>query len=162
MRDKKARRVNFKYDGEFFVYINPDFIKEEKEKIEGMSTEKAVDYILFESDWSIAFRDTGWKKTRDGHTATYRRERHETYYSRCFENTSEETETRTLKIEPGKTPVYTRSVTGTLTYDDGRKEREEPILEKDYGDEAINIMTGGLWRTIMEEGRENEKKQRKN
>lgn len=73
MRDKKARRVNFKYDGEFFVYINPDFIKEEKEKIEGMSTEKAVDYILFESDWSIAFRDTGWKKIRDGRTATYRR-----------------------------------------------------------------------------------------
>ena len=102
MRDKKARRVNFKYDGEFFVYISPDFIKEEKEKIEGMSTEKAVDYILFESDWSIAFRDTGWKKIRDGRTATYRRERHETYYSRCFENTSEETETRTLKIEPGK------------------------------------------------------------
>lgn len=149
MRDKKARRVNFKYDGEFFVYISPDFIKEEKEKIEGMSTEKAVDYILFESDWSIAFRDTGWKKIRDGRTATYRRERHETYYSRCFENTSEETEIRTLKIEPGKTPIYTRSVTGTLTYDDGHVRNEDPIFERAKGREAIDIVTGGLWSVIL-------------
>lgn len=55
-----------------------------------------------------------------------------------------------LAICRGREPVYIRSVTGWLAYDDGFTEREEPILEKDYGDEAINIMTEGLWRAIVE------------
>lgn len=145
MRNSRSKRINIEYDGSLFVYINPEFIAEEKEKIEEMSEEEAVDYILFGSAWSVAFEGTGWRKTKAGKTATYRNERHEIYHSQHFGNTSDETEIQTLEIRKGKSSVYTRSVTGI----DGRVRSEKPIFEKATGDEAIDIMTGGLWRAIV-------------
>lgn len=149
MRNSRSKRINIEYDGSLFVYINPEFIAEEKEKIEEMSEEEVVDYILFGSAWSVAFEGTGWRKTKAGKTATYRNERHEIYHSQHFGNTSDETEIQTLEIRRGKFPVYTRSVTGTITYDDGRVRSEKPIFEKATGDEAIDIVTGGIWRIIL-------------
>ena len=33
MRNSRSKRINIEYDGSLFVYINPEFIAEEKEKI---------------------------------------------------------------------------------------------------------------------------------
>lgn len=104
----------------------------------------------------------GGRREKATKKVIYERKTEDTYHSDYYRCAATETELLTLVIENGESPVYTRIVTGTTTYDDGRKECEEPILEKDYGNEAINTMTGGLWRTIMKEGRENEKQHRKN
>ena len=162
MKEGKEKRIGFVYGPEGFVYINPEYAETEREKILAMTEEEAVDYLLYQSAWSIAFAKSGWKKRKSDKKVIYERKTEDTYHSDYYRCAATETELLTLVIENGESPVYTRIVTGTTTYDDGRKECEEPILEKDYGDEAINIMTEGLWKTIMEEGRENEKQQRKN
>ena len=162
MRNEKGRRIDIEYGPEGFVYISSEYAREERKKILAMTEKEAVDYLLYQSAWSIAFAKSGWKKRKSDKKVIYERKTEDTYHSDYYRCTASETELLTLVIENGESPVYTRIVTGTTTYDDGRKECEEPILEKDYGDEAINIMTEGLWKTIMEEGRENEKQQRKN
>lgn len=149
MKEKKEKRTDFVYGPEGFVYINPEYAREEREKILAMTEEEAVDYLLYGSAWSIAYEKSGWKKRKSGKKIIYERKTEDTYHSDYYRCTAVETELLTLVIENGESPVYTRIVTGTTTYDDGCKEREEPILEKDYGDEAINTMTGGLWRAIV-------------
>lgn len=149
MRNEKERRIDIEYGPEELVYINPEYAREERKKILAMTEKEAVDYLLYGSAWSIAFAKSGWKKRKSDKKVVYERKTEDTYHSDYYRCTADETELLTLVIENGESPVYTRIVTGTTTYDDGRKECEEPILEKDYGDEAIDIMTGGLWRAIV-------------
>ena len=149
MRNEKGRRIDIEYGPEGFVYINPEYAREEREKILAMTEEEAVDYLLYQSAWSIAFVKSGWKKRKSDKKVIYERKTEDTYHSDYYRCTADETELLTLVIENDEPTVYTRIVTGTTTYDDGRKECEEPILEREYGDEAIDIMTGGLWRAIV-------------
>ena len=134
------RRINFTYDGNGFVYINPEFIKEEREKILAMAPDGAVDYLLYNSEWSIAYRKDGWQKENIGKTVVYRRTQHIEEYVDILGCMIEERHIETLSIRKNMGPVYVRCVTGTLTYDDGTKEREDPILEMGRGDEAIDVV----------------------
>lgn len=149
MRNEKERRIDIEYGPEGFVYIDPEYAREEREKILTMTEEEAVDYLLYGSAWSIAYEKSGWKKRKSDKKVIYERKTEDTYHSDYYRCTADETELLILVIENGESPVYTRIVTGTTTYDDGRKECEYPILEREYGDEAIDIMTGGLWRAIV-------------
>ena len=36
MRNEKGRRIDIEYGPEGFVYINPEYAREEREKMEGM------------------------------------------------------------------------------------------------------------------------------
>lgn len=149
-KKNNERRINFTYDGNGFVYINPEFIKEEREKILAMTPDGAVDYLLYNSEWSIAYRKDGWQKENIGKTVVYRRTQHIEEYVDILGCMIEERHIETLSIRKNMDPVYVRCVTGMLTYDDGTKEREDPILEMGRGDEAIDVVTWGLWNVIME------------
>lgn len=150
---KSKERINYKFDGRGFTYVNPEFIKEEREKILSMSTEKAIDYLLCNSVWSVAYKKDKWEKEKNGKITVYKQKKHNKVYNDVFCCMVEELSVRTLVLCSDNDPVYTRSVTGTLTYDDGSCEREYPILEREYGDVAIDIMTGGLWNAILGENK---------
>lgn len=148
MRDKKGRRIDIEYGTERFTYINPEYAREEKEKMEGMSLEEKIDYLFHDSALSIGLQDDDWTRIQEERMTIYRKEDSSSKYSQFFGAAVNETEICTLTIIDGKKAVYTRYVTGFFVYDDGTLAEEEPIFEVDHDDEAMNTMTGGLWRVI--------------
>lgn len=151
MRNEKERRIDIEYGPEGFVYISPECAREEREKMEGMSLEEKIDYLLHDSALSIGLQDDGWVRIQDGRMTIYRKEDSSSKYSRLFGAAVNETEICVLTIIDGEKAVYTRYVTGFFVYDDGTLAEEEPIFEVDHNDEAMNTMTGGIWRVIYRE-----------
>lgn len=151
MRNEKERRIDIEYGPEGFVYISPECAREEREKMEGMSLEEKIDYLLRDSPLSIGLQDDGWVRIQDGRMTIYRKEDSSSKYSRLFGAAVNETEICVLTIINGEKAVYTRYVTGFFVYDDGTLAEEEPIFEVDHDDEAMNTMTGGIWRVIYGE-----------
>lgn len=72
---KSKERINYKFDGRGFTYVNPEFIKEEREKILSMSTEKAIDYLLCNSVWSVAYKKDKWEKEKNGKITVYKQKK---------------------------------------------------------------------------------------
>ena len=151
MRNEMGRRIDIEYGPEGFVYINPEYAREEREKMEGMSLEEKIDYLLHDSPLSIGLQDDGWVRIQDGRMTIYRKEDSSSKYSRLFGAAVNETEICVLTIIDGEKAVYTRYVTGFFVYDDGTLAEEEPIFEVDHNDEAMDTMTGGIWRVIYGE-----------
>lgn len=146
---EKRRRIDVEFDGMDFVYVNPEFASEERDRMAGMTLEEKIDYILFGSTWAIAFKNEGWKKAKREKTTVYEQRNEKSGYSRLLKCSIRETEVLTFVIKENTPPVYTRHVTGMLLYDDGTCEPEDPIIETNYGEKALNIMTEGIWYVIF-------------
>ena len=140
----------FEWDGMRFVYINPEFLKKECEKLRRMSYEDATDYLMFDSAWAIALKDRGWeKKHNDGHT-TYVRIQHNSKYYRKYGRHVNDYEEEKLEISSnGRKAKYSRTISAVVQYDDGSIELAEPSTETAYGEEAVNEATEGLWDAIL-------------
>lgn len=148
------KRINFEYDGRWFVYMSPFYIVEQRKKIQQMSFEEAADYLLFDSDMSMAFweygqQKTAWQKKKAGRKTVYERICHSTYQSDNFGTSWEETTTESLTISGHMKPVYMRKVTTRKTPDGGRARSHLSALETHFGSKAMSAATEGLWWTLM-------------
>ena len=144
------------WDGTGFVHASKEFFEEERKRFESMSYEEIADYILFGSPWSIAFRNLGWTKTRNGSRIIYRREEYGSCYIEEFHNTSFSHETEELVID-GTKATYTHTINESLTDEKGRTKTYKPRIETEYGMKAVDNATGGIRRivAIKKEGDQN-------
>lgn len=148
------KRINFEYDGRSFVYMSPFYIAEQRKKLQQMSFEEATDYLLFDSDMSMAFLDygqqkTGWQKKKAGRKTVYMRICHSASYSDKFGMSYEDTTTERLTVRRHMKPVYMQKVITRKVSDSGRTKRCLSSLDILYGDRAMNAATEGLWWTLM-------------
>lgn len=139
------------WDGTRFVYVNPEFLKEEREKLKQMSYGDAAEYLMFDSAWSIAMKDRGWEKKRIGNRTTYVRTQHNSKYYRRYGRHVDDHEEEKLEIScGGHKAKYSRTISATVRYDDGSVELTDPPAEIAYGEDAINEATEGLWNAIVQ------------
>lgn len=149
--EQEERNPAFGWDGTQFVYINPEFLKEEREKLRQMSYGDAADYLMFDSVWSLALKDRGWKEEHNGSNTTYVRKQHKSKYYRKYGRHVDDYEEEKLEISSnGRKAKYSRTISATVQYDDGTAELTGPSIETAYGEDAINEATEGLWDTIAQ------------
>lgn len=139
------------WDGTRFAYINPEFLKEEREKLRRMSCGDAADYLMFDSAWSLALNDRGWEKKHNDSLTTYVRKQHNSKYYRKYGRHVNDYEEEKLEISSnGRKAKYSRTISATVQYDDGTAELTGPSIETAYGEDAINEATEGLWDAIVQ------------
>lgn len=137
------------WDGRQFTAINPNFLKSEQEKVKKMTYVEAIDYILFDSRWSIAFRNIGWIRKEDDKAVTYTLDRSAFRYYRSRRRYIDGKDKAVLSIDKsGTNPTYKRVIFGTIRYDDGKTVEIAPRVITYSGDDAINEVTGGLWNAL--------------
>ena len=135
-KNKKAAAAwnpDLAWDGTGFVHASKEFLAEERKKFESMSYEEIADYILFGSPWSIAFRNLGWTKTRNGSRTIYRREEYGSCYIEEFHDTSFSHETEELVID-GSKATYTHTINESLT----DEKRQNKNIQASYRDGIRN------------------------
>lgn len=138
------------WDGTQFVYINPEFLKEEREKLRQMSYGDAADYLMFDSMWSIAFRNSGWKRRKDGSRIIYHRERHESCYVEDFhEEASMAQEEDFIISGDGKKVAYRKTTREWIKRDNGDTKASGPYHETLKGKKAVDEVTEGLRNAIL-------------
>ena len=140
----------FAWDGTRFVYVNPEFLKEEREKLKQISYGDAADYLMFDSAWSFALKDKGWKKKHNDSHTTHVRIQHNSKYYRKYGRHVNDYEEEKLEISSnGRKVKYSRTISTVVQYDDGIVELTEPSVEAAYGEDAINEATEGLRNAIL-------------
>lgn len=138
------------WDGTRFVYVNPEFLKEEREKLRQMSYGDAADYLMFDSMWSIAFRNSGWERRKDGSRIIYHRERHESCYVEDFhEEASMAQEEDFIIDDDGKKVTYRKTTREWIKRDNGDTKTSGPYHETLRGKKAVDEVTEGLRNAIL-------------
>lgn len=140
----------FSWDGHQIIAINPDFLENERRKVRQMSYLEAADYLMFDSMWSIAFRNSGWERRKDGSRIIYHRERHESCYVEDFhEEASMAQEEDFIIDDDGKKVTYRKTTREWIKWDNGDTKASGPYHETLRGKKAVNEVTEGLWNAIL-------------
>ena len=138
------------WDGTQFVYINPEFLKEEREKLRQMSYGDAADYLMFDSMWSIAFRNSGWERRKDGSRIIYHRERHESCYVEDFHEEASMAQEEDFIIDgDGKKVKYRKTTREWIKRGNGDTKTSGPYHEMLSGKKAVDEITEGLRKSIL-------------
>lgn len=129
------------WDGTRFVYVNPEFLKEEREKLKQMSYGDAAEYLMFDSAWSIAFKSSGWERRKDGSMIIYHKERHESCYVEDFHEEASMSQQEDFIIEDnGKKVTYRKTTRERIKRDNGDTKRFANNVERLKGGEYIDVM----------------------
>lgn len=151
-KDYHTETETVSWNGFRFTEINPDFMKREQRKIRQMTYLEAADYLLFGSEWSIAFSDAGWKRNEANGIVTYTLDRSSSEYLRRSRQYIDESDIATLIIDKkGKRAKFNRLMKATIRHDSGLVEEIEPKVVTASGDEAINMATEGMWGALVSE-----------
>lgn len=142
----------FSWDGHQIIAINPDYLENERRKISQMSYREAADYLLFESSWSTIFKRTGWvRKDTDGIVSYILDMSSVDYFDYSGEYYDEIDRTVVTASRDGHSIIYRRYIETVIRHDGGLVEEIEPEITEYNGDQAISVMTEGLWDALSEE-----------